>query len=89
MDMSSELLRHCKSSQRMKDFPSDGRFIIEEAHISCPIQSSAKEALSKGCYLWRMRRQAAYPPILRIHYERMVADDVQAFDPHSPPATFL
>ena len=73
----------------MKDFPVVMRFISEKAHISCPIKRFAKELLSKGGYLWRMREYAAYRVIPRIHYERMVADDVQAFAPYAPPASQL
>lgn len=45
--------------------------------------------LSNGRYLCRMREYAAYRSIPRIHYERMVADNNEPFNPQAPPAPFL
>lgn len=74
---------HCKSSRQVKDFPAVIRFISRKGHIYCPIKSR-KGRLSNGRYLWRMRKYAAYRIIPRIHYERMVADESQAFSPDAP-----
>ena len=78
------LLRHCKSSLKRHEIPIPGRCIIEGSVIYSTTPVPAKEALPKSRYLWRMRKIAAYRCFLRIHYERMVADDDPALDPDAP-----
>ena len=68
------LLRHCKSSQSMKDFPAGRRFIGVRHCILSTIRE-LQRVLSKDGSLCLMQENAEYRINPGIHYERMVADD--------------